>query len=641
MGGMGEPPVPVDHDADGQRHERDPMQLYPLILPEEVTLSVFFFQAEDGIRDLYVTGVQTCALPILDAIVELVHAVEQPRVGQPEAVELRSDPLLAIRGAPGVLGHADRVGGVVRAVGADQHAAALGEPRDAEGAEERVQQARVVRVLDVLEVELPVVRQPLGEASEHLHRLAHHAAHAAEDLGAEVLLDRRRLGRQRREDEATERGRPQLARSVIGLAEVGGHPAAAVAALLERNADQVAAQVIAPRVVDALERVLHAARVVQRDQGAAVRAAVLERVDTAVLPAHHDHRHLADERRPEVAGLRDVGLQAHEAPGGAFEDAAQLGAVVRLVLVDPERHAGQRVGRPGAGGLAHGREYTPASHASGPAVDRSRGATSLAEYRGVPRLGRGAPSVWGVWGAISGPSMWSIPLPLVGDLLRVLGNGAGGDDGDDPAQLHDVADGGLEGGGDGVSVGAGAQLDPQREGVVVALAADDDLVPAHALDARDDLVGLAGMDEHAAHLGDLVGTAAPAQHACGAAAALARLVGDDRQIPGAEANHRVGAIVDRGHQLADLAVGQRLAGGGIAHLGDRLLDEVHAARLRALVGDDAEVGGAEALARHDAVRVRQLPAHRLGEGLGADLGDLDRQAAHAHLPGLGEDRHEE
>src|SRR5947208_11713376 len=28
-------------------------------------LSVFFFQAEDGIRDDLVTGVQTCALPIL------------------------------------------------------------------------------------------------------------------------------------------------------------------------------------------------------------------------------------------------------------------------------------------------------------------------------------------------------------------------------------------------------------------------------------------------------------------------------------------------------------------------------------------------------------------------------------------------
>src|SRR5690606_40643049 len=29
-------------------------------------LTVFFFQAEDGIRDFHVTGVQTCALPIYD-----------------------------------------------------------------------------------------------------------------------------------------------------------------------------------------------------------------------------------------------------------------------------------------------------------------------------------------------------------------------------------------------------------------------------------------------------------------------------------------------------------------------------------------------------------------------------------------------
>src|SRR6266478_6550519 len=30
----------------------------------QLLLSFFFFQAEDGIRDLTVTGVQTCALPI-------------------------------------------------------------------------------------------------------------------------------------------------------------------------------------------------------------------------------------------------------------------------------------------------------------------------------------------------------------------------------------------------------------------------------------------------------------------------------------------------------------------------------------------------------------------------------------------------
>src|SRR2546427_6070478 len=30
----------------------------------DINVCIFFFQAEDGIRDLTVTGVQTCALPI-------------------------------------------------------------------------------------------------------------------------------------------------------------------------------------------------------------------------------------------------------------------------------------------------------------------------------------------------------------------------------------------------------------------------------------------------------------------------------------------------------------------------------------------------------------------------------------------------
>src|SRR5699024_11885312 len=40
-----------------------------------VFLSFFFFQAEDGIRDRNVTGVQTCALPILLAVGALVWGV--------------------------------------------------------------------------------------------------------------------------------------------------------------------------------------------------------------------------------------------------------------------------------------------------------------------------------------------------------------------------------------------------------------------------------------------------------------------------------------------------------------------------------------------------------------------------------------
>src|SRR3712207_8009278 len=49
----------------------------------EVLMYFFFFQAEDGIRDIGVTGVQTCALPI--STLHPVHAVGRvtlPRTGR-------------------------------------------------------------------------------------------------------------------------------------------------------------------------------------------------------------------------------------------------------------------------------------------------------------------------------------------------------------------------------------------------------------------------------------------------------------------------------------------------------------------------------------------------------------------------------
>src|SRR6266850_5258902 len=47
---------------------------------------VFFFQAEDGIRDYKVTGVQTCALPISERLLKLL----QPRyTGLPEGLAAR------------------------------------------------------------------------------------------------------------------------------------------------------------------------------------------------------------------------------------------------------------------------------------------------------------------------------------------------------------------------------------------------------------------------------------------------------------------------------------------------------------------------------------------------------------------------
>src|SRR5690349_19696179 len=60
---------------------------------------VFFFQAEDGIRDLYVTGVQTCALPIsnIAAVIE-----GKPEIARTALVVLLAGGHLLIEDVPGV-----------------------------------------------------------------------------------------------------------------------------------------------------------------------------------------------------------------------------------------------------------------------------------------------------------------------------------------------------------------------------------------------------------------------------------------------------------------------------------------------------------------------------------------------------------
>src|SRR2546430_13714753 len=51
-------------------------------------LCVFFFQAEDGIRDLTVTGVQTCALPISKASKPFMKLTGPEAMPPPESVSL-------------------------------------------------------------------------------------------------------------------------------------------------------------------------------------------------------------------------------------------------------------------------------------------------------------------------------------------------------------------------------------------------------------------------------------------------------------------------------------------------------------------------------------------------------------------------
>src|SRR5207302_2510125 len=50
----------------------------------------FFFQAEDGIRDFHVTGVQTCALPILSLRTEVFTGFPKQFTKTSPPVELQS-----------------------------------------------------------------------------------------------------------------------------------------------------------------------------------------------------------------------------------------------------------------------------------------------------------------------------------------------------------------------------------------------------------------------------------------------------------------------------------------------------------------------------------------------------------------------
>src|SRR5690606_12600938 len=135
----------------------------------------FFFQAEDGIRDFHVTGVQTCALPILRDLLGGRVRVVQRRDRGPEAAQLvvALDP-------PGeelvehLLGDFRVLGGAGQGVlpgqpleAARRRRVAQDQVRDAVGVRERVLEGDVAAVGtaghdDPLVAEVPAQRLEVG-----------------------------------------------------------------------------------------------------------------------------------------------------------------------------------------------------------------------------------------------------------------------------------------------------------------------------------------------------------------------------------------------------------------------------------------------------------------------------------------------
>src|SRR5688572_24705313 len=77
-------------------------------------LFFFFFQAEDGIRDLTVTGVQTCALPILqfEVGIQTFNDEVSNRIKRRQNVARLADNFQFLRRETGVHIHADLIAGL-------------------------------------------------------------------------------------------------------------------------------------------------------------------------------------------------------------------------------------------------------------------------------------------------------------------------------------------------------------------------------------------------------------------------------------------------------------------------------------------------------------------------------------------------
>src|SRR5690606_40413885 len=63
------------------------LQSFRLVFLYLAVFFFFFFQAEDGIRDFHVTGVQTCALPICQSL-RLQHVFGAAHEGQRDVVRV-------------------------------------------------------------------------------------------------------------------------------------------------------------------------------------------------------------------------------------------------------------------------------------------------------------------------------------------------------------------------------------------------------------------------------------------------------------------------------------------------------------------------------------------------------------------------
>src|SRR5829696_9703132 len=163
-----------------------------------------------------------------------------------------------------------------------------------------------------------------------------------------------------------------------------------------------------------------------------------------------------------------------------------------------------------------------------------------------------------LWPAPEGGAPRSIDLALVGDDLAVVRQASRNDEIDGALELGEILqrrpDRRLEG------VGRRGSLGRERHRVGFGLAGHDKPQALELGMAPPDLGHLLGAYEHALDLRGLIGAAHPALDAQVGAPARARAGERRREVAEREADLRVMRIEVRDHDLADIALGDRVAG---------------------------------------------------------------------------------
>ena len=174
------------------------------------------------------------------------------------------------------------------------------------------------RVVDVLEVHLPIASHHVAQRGAHHFQLAHwrarhHIVQRGQHGGIEIAVEVRPRLAQAHEHEALVIAHTARFGQALGRRAVG--QAGAFVVVLERHRHQLAVELVGPRVIGAAQELARIALAFMQQLAALVRAAVQAHGHRAVGLAQHDERLAGDLGRVVVARPGHQAGVAQEDPG--------------------------------------------------------------------------------------------------------------------------------------------------------------------------------------------------------------------------------------------------------------------------------------------------------------------------------------